>query len=72
MTNHTQQGSINKHLRNTHNIKPKTQILLSNTEVITRRDNKNELQIAEALYIKAESPALNEQNTFSDRTLKVF
>ena len=72
MTSHTQQGSIRKHFIAVHNSKPKTQDLLSNTTVLARFTNRNELQIAEALLIRKLKPSLNEQNEFTDRTLKIF
>ena len=72
LSNHAQQGSIKKHHCSIHNSKVKTQHLRENTKVLTRINNRNELQIAEALLIKHHKPTLNEQNEFSDRTLKIF
>ena len=69
---HTQQGAIRKHNDRTHKLKMKTQELLNRTEILTRCNNRCELQITEALMIQAMKPSLNEQNYFTDRTLKIF
>ena len=72
LTSHTQQGSIQKHNSKVHNKKAKLRELLENTQVLTKFSNKTDLHIAEALLIKSMTPSLNEQNEFSDRTLKIF
>lgn len=73
MRNHTQHGSIIKHLQENHSImKRKTRELLESVEVIGRANTKNELLIMEALKIKEEKPKLNGQEEGRDRILKIF
>lgn len=73
MRNHTQHGSIIKHLQERHNIaKQKTKELLECVQVIGRANNKSELLLMEAIKIKYDKPELNGQEEGRDRILKIF
>ena len=72
LTNHTQQGSIKKHNAQVHHCKTTTQDLVDQTIVLAKVSNRSDLFIAEALLIRVEKPTINEQNEFSERTLRIF
>jgi hypothetical protein len=69
---HVQSGAIRSHNKDIHNFKPLTRQLLQNTQVLFRGQNRNDLAIAEALLIKRERPALNQQDEGFVRVLKLF
>ena len=69
---HVQQGSIQKHNRDTHNIKLYTQQLLENTKILHRNQCNLELKIAEALFIKEHNPVINAQDEGNERILRIF
>ena len=69
---HAQSGSILSHNIQTHQHKIKTKEILEHTTVIYKSPHKQELQLAEALYIKQLSPALNNQREGLHLILKVF
>ena len=72
MRQHTQHGAIKNHLINNHNTKPTTANILSDTEILKRLPNKQELVITEALLIKEHDPPLNKQMEGEVRVLKIF
>ena len=69
---HAQQGSIRKHHMETHNKKITKQEILANITIVKKCNQRHDLNLAEALYIKSLNPSLNAQNNFSTRTLKIF
>ena len=72
MSTHAQNGSIITHSKEQHNRKLTTCEILQNVESIFHSTDKNELQIAEALFIKSECPSLNNQKEGETRILKIF
>ena len=73
LTAHAQQGSIKKHIMEVPlQSKVATQEIMKNITILRKIPNPNDVQIAEALLIKENKPTLNNQNEFSERTLKVF
>ena len=67
-----QHASIKKHYREKHNQNITGSQMLQNTTVIARYQNKQDLIIAEALYIKEERPIINTQTDDFNRTLTIF
>ena len=72
MTIHAQSGSIKEHQAREHNIKITTAEILSNIKTIFRSQDRSELFIAEALYIKEEEPSINSQKEGETRILHIF
>ena len=72
MRQHTQHGAIKSHTSNTHASKLTTEMAVTDTEILKRIPNKQELIITEALLIKEEDPPLNRQNEGEVRVLKIF
>ena len=72
MRNHTQSGSILKHNIQAHGHKITTNEILSNIEVLRQLNNKEDLIIAEALFIKEKNPSLNGQMEGAERILTIF
>jgi len=70
---HAVNGSIKKHLIESHNYNrvAKTD-LISNVDILRHCSNKRELLMTEALLIKQEKPSLNAQDEGADRVLKIF
>jgi hypothetical protein len=69
---HVQSGAINLHNKEVHDHKPVTKLLLENTKIIFRSNDKLDLEIAEALYIKMQKPVLNQQDEGKNRKLFIF
>jgi len=65
-------GAIKKHLNDVHNQVVKRDILVANTDIVTRVNDVNRLQLTEALIIKNTKPSINLQDTGFCRTLKLF
>ena len=72
MTTHAQNGSIKTHHATIHNHKITTTEIMESIKVRYASQDKHELQIAEALIIKAESPSINNQAEGEVRILNVF
>jgi len=70
--NHTQNGSIQQHSRENHNIKLTSQDILNSTNILRKFQTKIELTIAEALYIKLINPTINAQREGETRILSIF
>ena len=69
---HTQNGSIKNHNKEKHNRKIKTADVIPCMQTIFKSPLKIELQIAEAIFIKKESPPLNNQQEGDTRILRIF
>lgn len=70
---HTQNGSIIKHIRETHNIsKIPRKSLLAATTILRHCPQKRNLIMTEAVLIKELKPNLNSQEEGCDRLLKIF
>jgi hypothetical protein len=69
---HVQTGAIRKHNANIHSQKPLTRELLQTTTVIYRGYGKQDLTIAEALFIKQHRPSINQQDEGYVRVLNLF
>lgn len=72
MTTHAQNGSILNHNQTEHNIKIKAAAILDQITILHSSQDKLELQIAEALFIKELNPPLNSQREGEVRILHVF
>jgi DNA-binding HxlR family transcriptional regulator len=73
LRNHTQHGSIIKHLREKHGIrKMATKDLVKSVTVLGKANCRSDLLILEALLIKDFKPTLNEQEEGRDRILHIF
>jgi predicted GIY-YIG superfamily endonuclease len=72
MTTHAQNGSIQAHHKDAHSLKIKTADIMENITIMHRSQDKMELLIAEALYIKQEQPPLNNQREGETRILHIF
>ena len=61
MRGHKYSGSIKRHLENIHNINsPDLDMLLNSTKILYFCDNRRNLPVFEALFIKKFKPTLNE------------
>ena len=69
---HAQTGSILNHAKSAHNLRPCTKEMLKNVKVLYKSVSKEELLIAESLYIKTDRPRLNNQREGETRILKFF
>ena len=71
--NHAQNGSIKKHLADTHGMTrtPKND-LISSTKILGSSNVKGRLRMLEAIMIKDMKPSLNSQEEGCDRLLKIF
>ena len=72
MTLHAQNGSIKQHQSDSHSKKVTTAEILNNIKVIFRSQERQELYIAEALFIKEEQPTINNQKEGETRILHIF
>ena len=72
MRNHTQNGSIRKHNIDAHAHKVTTNDILKDIKILRHFNNKEDLVIAEALYIKSVNPVLNGQREGEERILAIF
>ena len=72
MSTHVQNGSILSHGMEAYCKGLRTQEILKNIKVLYKSSDKNDLIVPEALYIKALSPALNNQREGETRVLKIF
>ena len=72
MRTHAQNGSIASHHNSTHSRKPTTQELVNNSKVLKSSPKRQELLIAEALFIKSLNPSINAQREGNARILSVF
>ena len=72
LKSHTQQGSIKEHFHKNHNIKLTSDILLKNTQIIAKAQDKQRLTIKEALLISQHAPIINKQFDNFNNTLKLF
>ena len=70
---HTQNGSIKRHLVETHDaVRLKRRDLLASTTIIASCNIRRKLVMTEAVLIKDNKPQLNSQNEGCDRLLKIF
>ena len=67
-----QHASIKKHHPEVHNQNITSSTMLAHTSVIAKFNNKQDLTIAEALYIIQEKPIINTQTDDFHRTLNIF
>ena len=67
-----QHASIKKHYRITHNRNITGSEMLENVSILARAQNKQDLIIMEALYIKEYQPSINTQADDFNRILKIF
>ena len=72
MTTHAQNGSILNHNLTEHNHKIKTAEILDRVTVLHSSQDRHELQIAEALFIKDLKPPINSQKEGEVRILHIF
>ena len=72
LTMHLQSGAIKAHFQQKHGSAPTRQDLVDNTRVLHRDSDAGRLSILEALLILERKPAINNQVTGYQRTLKVF
>ena len=72
LTMHGQNGSINRHFMNDHNIKPTREQLTSNTIILTKANDRYKLAIKEALLIMNNAPSLNIQFDNFTNILKLY
>ena len=72
LRNHAQHGSIALHSQQQHSFKIKTAEILTNTEIARQLNTKEDLIIAEALYIKERNPTINAQREGETRVLSIF
>ena len=72
LRNHAQNGAIITHSVNSHDTKISTQEIAKSTTILCHFKTKEELTIAEALYIKHENPTLNQQREGETRVLRIF
>ena len=72
MTMHAQHGSIKEHHLEVHDNKITTADIIANIKVIYRSQERQDLYIAEALFIKDENPIINSQKEGENRILKIF
>lgn len=72
MTTHAQNGSIKEHNISIHNHNIKTSEIIDSISIIHRAQDRKELVIAEALYIKQDEPPLNNQREGDTRILHIF
>ena len=61
LTYHVQSGSIYKHFKQEHEIKPNRDQLADNTSIIAKANNRYKLAIKEALFILEYAPTINKQ-----------
>ena len=71
LTYHAQSGSIYKHFKQEHNIKPTRDQLADNTIIIAKANNRYKLAIKEALLILEHAPTINKQFDNFLHTLKL-
>ena len=71
-TRHAQHGSILTHNIQTHQHKIKTNEILENTTILYKSQFKQELLLAEALYIKQLNPYINAQREGLFAILQIF
>ena len=67
-----QHQSIKKHHSNLHKSKIGYKDILKDIKILCKKNNKQELVLAEALLIKEMKPYLNSQEEGSTRILQVF
>ena len=70
--NHAQNGTILQHSIEKHNTRMSTKEILEHMEVLCHFNSKEELTIAEALFIKKEAPVPNGQREGENRILLIF
>ena len=70
--NHAQNGAIRSHNLEKHKLKITTNEIAQCTKVLRQLNTKEELTIAEAIYIKFHNPILNGQREGEVRVLPVF
>ena len=58
---HLQDGAPEKHLRRSHNSELTRKMLVDNTAILARCNNKKKLQVLEAVYIRDIDPSINRQ-----------
>ena len=67
-----QHASIKKHYKDAYSINITGLQMLQNTSVLARFQRKQDLILAEALFIKQERPLINTQTEDFNRTLNIF
>ena len=71
MIAHSYNGSILKHFKNQHDLKPNKQLLIDNSSILVKGPNKNNLLIKEVLLIQAHHPQINRQYDTFPNILKL-
>ena len=61
LTMHASEGSIRKHMIQTHNKTPSRQDLVNNTKILKQCNNSKKLHILERVYITQDTPIINIQ-----------
>ena len=72
LTMHLQGGGPFQHIRDKHGSKITRKELEENTKIIYQLNDRNRLEIAEALFILENKPVINIQSTGISRTLQLF
>ena len=67
-----QHKSVKEHLNIVHDKRFVSKEVLHSVEVLQHCDNKQDLLLYEALYIKERQPSLNSQEEGRDRVLSIF
>ena len=71
-TMHAQNGSILLHNTSVHDKRIKAADILAQTKVLHRSQDRHELLVAEALFIKDNKPTINNQREGEIRILHIF
>ena len=72
LTMHVGSGAPKSHTRSHHRNTLTRDMLVNNTKIIRRENDKTRLHIYEALIIQQQNPVINMQDTGYTRTLKLF
>ena len=72
LTMHLAVGAIKTHIYEKHKSSTTRAMLVNNTKIIHKETNHNRLSIYEALLIQKHKAVINQQNTGTARTLKLF
>ena len=72
LINHTQSGSIFKHFKQYHNSRLTRELLVENTTIIAKADNRYTLAVKEALLILNVEPSINKQFDNMSNILKLY
>ena len=72
MQQHFTTGAIRKHHEQEHGLRPTKHCILNNTKILRRGNNREDLMLLEALYIKEYVPIINRKDEGFTKTLKIF